>query len=279
MQARCLLSSSADAAGNPEQGIKTENLFPLDAPEFAVRFRKGAKIFRHIFRRITAADWEAFWDSVIVEDATEDRGGAASVDQDTASLVLYARVIQRVEGYQTRDGRKPEELPSWPECVPLEHRLFAIGLLLESAGGIATDTIEIGADRASVSFVTVWDDNESSTTRQLFGVTHHFRAPTVDHRQRFLRAKSKVPSSRRALVSLYDQLVIHAEGYSVSGVPIAPEQLQSWMHFGHKLYAVAALLLSFDDHGPEPRKVKPVTLPPDLVGMKTAAPATRVETH
>lgn len=268
----------ANANENPEQGINAENLFPLDAPELAVRFRNGARIFRHIFRRLTAADWEAYFDKCVpLEDATDGSGQARGIYQDEASLVLFERIILRVEGYRTRDGRKPEELPSWPNCIPLHHRLFAIGLLTENLGGTANDTFRVGADRRSVSFVTVRDDNESSTTRQFFGVTHHFRGPTVDHRQRFLRAKSNFPSSAGALVALYDELAISAEGYSVSGAPIAPEELQSWMHFGHKLYAVAALLLSFDDCDPEPRRARAVTIPAHLLGMKTPAPTARVE--
>jgi hypothetical protein len=273
------LASVANAAGNPEQGSKTDNLFPLDAPEFAVRFRNGAKIFRHVFRRLTAADWEAYYDNVIVEAATEDRGQGGSIYQDTASLVLYRRTILRVEGYRTRDGRSPETLPTWPDCIPQEHRLFATGLLMETREGIATNTFQVGADGKSVSFVIVRDEGESSMTKQLFGVSHHFRAPSADHRRRFLCARSEFPSSMRTLVTLYDELAICAEGYSVSGVPIAPEQVRSEISTGHKLYAVAALLLSFDDCDPEPRKVKPVTLPADLFGMKTTTAPPRVGVH
>ena len=268
---------AANTNENPQQGISAEKLFMLDAPEFAVRFRNGPKIFRHVFRRIAAADWVAYYDATVVEDATQDGGAARSFYQDEASLILFDRIILRVEGYQTRDGRAPEALPTWPECIPLNHRLHAIKLLVANYAGIATDTFEIGADGESVSFVAV--RAEDSMAQQFFGVIHRFCAPTADHRQRFLRAKSQWPSSARAFATLYDELAVSADGYSVTGVPIAPEQLNREMILPHKMYAVAALLMSFGDCGPEPRKVKPVTLPPDLFGIKTPAPAMRVEMH
>ena len=65
------MAAAPNTTGNPEQGISAGNLFPLDAPEFAVRFRNGAKIFRHVFRRITVADWDAYHAAVIFEAADE----------------------------------------------------------------------------------------------------------------------------------------------------------------------------------------------------------------
>lgn len=274
------MTAAANTNGNREQGINAENLFPLDDPEFAVHFRNGAKIFRHIFRRLTVGDWEAYYAAVIVEPTGEDGWKAESFYQDTASFVLYQRAILRVEGgYQTRDGRAPEELPNWPDRVPQNHRLLAIGLLLENLGGIAKDTFQISADGKSVSFVIVRDEGEPSMTKQFFAVTHHFRSPTRDHRRQFLDAVSRFPASQRTLVSLYDELATSADGYSVGGLPIAPEQLQHEMCCGQKLYAVSALFLSLDDSGPEPRKLRAVTLPPDFLGMRKAAPTPRVEVH
>jgi hypothetical protein len=268
------LASAANTNGNLEQGTNAENLFPLDTPEFAVRFRSGPKIFRHVFRRITAADWEAY-DHVIEEAADEGGGKAGSIYQDTASLVLFARAIVQVTGYRTRDGRAPEKLPNWPECIPQHHRLFAIDILLEKLGAIAKGTFQIGADRKSVSFVVErGDESESSTSIQSFGVTHHFRMPTADHRRRFLHAMSKLPSARKMLVSLYDELAERAEGYSFRGEPIAPGQLQSEMCYGQKAYAVCALLLSPDDCDLDPCRKRTITLPLDFLGMIKAAPAT-----
>jgi len=270
---------ASNSTGNPEKVISADNLFPLDAPEFAVRFRRGAKIFRHVFRRITAADWYAYYAAVSLEPAAGDRGRAESIYQDTASFVLYHRTILRVEGYQTRDGRKPEELPTWPDCVPQEHRLFAIDLLLENIGSIATDTFQIGAEGKSVSFVVVRDEGESSMSKQFFGVTHHFNVPTASHRRLFHHAASKFPPASRMLVSLYDELIASADGYSVRGAPIAPEQLQHEMCCGQKLYAVSALFLSFGDCDPEPRRARAITLPENFLGMKKTASTPRVEVH
>src|SRR5229473_2297295 len=99
---------------HPARGIvieeKTE-LLPLDCAERTVVFRSGGKPYRHIFRRFTAADWENFFAHVVAEFKRETGGFTQVVDMDYASLVLYARAILRVEGYQTRDGSKPEENP------------------------------------------------------------------------------------------------------------------------------------------------------------------------
>ncbi len=270
------MATAANTTGKPEQGIKTENLFPLDAPEFAIRFRNGAKIFRHVFRHITAADWEAYYASVIVEDATEDRGVAESIYQDTASFVLYQRIILRVEGYRTRGGCAPEELANWPDCVPQSHRLFAIGLLLEDYGSIATDTFQLGADGRSVLF-TIVRAEESSTTKQFFGVTHYFSRPTAHHRRRFLSARSKFPSSEKEIVSLYDELIECVDGYGIAGREIKSHaEIVREMVPPHKLYAVSAL---FDDCGPGQHRARAVTPSPDFVGMKKAASTPRVEVH
>ncbi len=269
--------AAANATGKPEQGINTENLFPLDTPEFAVRFRSATKSFRHIFRRITAADWEAYYDNVIAESAAD--GGKADIYQDTASLVLFERAILRVEGYQARDARAPEALRRWRGCIPQEHRLFAIGLLLENIGSIAKGTFEIGTEGRSVSFVVVRDD-EPSMGKRLFGVTHGFCAPTADHRRRFLCAATQIPASYRALVSLYDELAVSAEGYSFSGAPIAPEHLRREMILPHKLYAISALFFSLGDCGPAPRRTRAVTLPAGFLETKNAVPTPpRVEVH
>jgi len=273
-----LTAIASNRTGNPEQGISADGLFPLDAPEFAVRFKSGTKVFRHVFRRITAADWEAYYDAAISESA--DEGGDAESSWQEASFVLYDRTILRIEGYQTRDGRKPEELPTWPHCVPQKHRLFAVAILCETVGSIAKDTFTIGAgDTTSVSFVIVRDEGESSTSKQFFGVTHHFSLPTADHWRRFVSARSKFPALYGAVISLYDELAVFAEGYSVGGMPIASEQLRREMFVPHKIYAVAALFFFLSDCDPEPRTTKAHTIPADFLGMKTAMQRPRAEMH
>ena len=264
--------ATANAIRNSEQNW--EKLFPLDAPEFAVDFRNGTKQFRHIFRRISAADWQAYWSALVLEPADESNGTAQNIRDDDASLILYERTILRVEGYYTLDGRKPEELPSWPKCISLEHRLFAIEILLETLGSVAWDTVEVGADN-TVSFVVIRGDAESSDSR-FIGVTHHFCKPKPDQYQRFLHAVGQAPSNFIAVASLYDELAISAEGYSVGGVPVAREQLRDEMPLAHKLYAMIALF-SADDCDPLRRKNFTGKL--DFLGMKKTRPAPRVEVH
>jgi hypothetical protein len=272
------LATAENTAGNPGQGITVENLFPLDAPEPIVSFQRSGRVLRHIFRRLTAHDFEAFYDNVEIEAG--ERGQTKSTDTDIASLVLYGRAIQRVEGYQTSDGRAPHELPGWPDCVPQGHRLTAIDVLLRNRGSIATDTLQLGADGQSASFVVARAASEPSTTNQCFAVTHHFRAPTRRLRKRFLRAMGKLPSTMRVLVSLYGELIVRIEGYSISGRELASkDEAVREVDTVHKLLAVSALLFPLDDSDPERRKLMAFAISADLLGMRKAAPATLVEAH
>ena len=273
------MAAAANRKENREQGISAENLFPLDAPEPIVRLERKGRIFRHIFRRLTASDLEAFYGSIDTEVTVEDRCGSQTVCTDTAALVLYERAIQRVEGYRTRDGREPEKLPSWPHCIPLFHRLHATGLLLKNRGRVTADTLNLGADGASVSFLVDRVEGESSAMTQRFGVIHRFRAPTADHCERFLSAVNEFPSSARGLFFLYDELAACADGYSYGSLPVAPEQLPRVMDAYHKLLAISALLTPFEGSDSDPRVAKAIAVAADLFGMEKTTRATRGEVN
>jgi len=238
-----------------EQEVEQEiELLPLDAAERVVCFQRAGSVCRHIFRRLTPADWDAFFANVAAEFAGEDRGYSQVIDTDTASLVLYARAILRAEGYRTRDARKPEELPSWPECIPQDHRMAAIDVLMNTWRPEADDSLLLEAEGKSVSLEAVWNEGEPGKMKVYSGLVHRFKVPTAEHRRRFLRAKNKcfvvggsrrgktmIPSSHGVLLSLYDDLILSAEGYSVGGRPIAPDQIQREMDAFHKTAAVGQL--------------------------------------
>jgi len=236
-----------------QQGTNAKNLFPLDAPEPVVSFQRNGRVFRHIFRRLTAADHQAYCDGLSTEFTGD---GRSCVYTDVARLVLYARAIQRVDGYQTRDGREPHELPNWPDCVPRHHRLTAIELLLKNRGFVMVDTLRLAPDGKSVSFVVTRDEGETSQKEGYYRVIHRFLAPKIQHRKRFLRAM-KMKGSRNphaAFVKLYDELIERVNGYSVSGrEPRGRETIAREMDASHKGFAVFTLL--------------------------SAAPATRGEVH
>ncbi len=272
------MATTVNTTENPEHGISAGNLFPLDTPEFAVRIRSGEKIFRHVFRRATAADWEACRNNL--PDETTNGGECEAVNsdrEDAADLLLYERIILRVEGYLTRDGRVPQQLPNWPNCIPLEHRLCAIRNWWQCFGQIDKRTFQAVKDN-TVCFIITRDETEGDPLRdyECFGVAHHFRGPNADHVRRFLSAASTFGHSTRILVPLYDELVVSAEGYSIAGLPIAPEQLRGEMLPYHKAFAVLALFLWLSSDDPDPLKKKPLVIPENWLGTKRAAPPLRM---
>src|SRR5579859_7029609 len=175
----------------PERSGEKGDLLPLDSPTRTAVFRYKGKICRHIFRRFTAADLDNFHAHVITEFKQEKSGFTRTVDMDYASLVLYARAIQRVEGYTTSDGREPEKLPDWPECIPQRHRLEAMKLVMDVTFSGEADESMLQAEGASVMIDAKWNEAETGDMKQYFGRVHHFAYPTAKHHSRLLRAKSR----------------------------------------------------------------------------------------
>jgi len=256
------LASDANTTKKPEQVISPANLFPLDGYQPVVCFRRNGHVFRHIFRRLTAADDLVFYQNLDVEPL----GGFPRIaNDDAASLLLYQRAILSVEGYRTRDGRKPEEFPNWPNCIPQHHRLHAIDLLMRSRGTVTLKTARVAPDRKSVSFV-------ATLKNQDFGVIHHFCAPTPAHEEQFLRAIEGTPSSHKVLVKLYDELIERVEGYSIGGRPISPDQARSEMYSFHKILAVSVFLSPVVDPERGMLKRKTAALPIESSRSKKPAP-------
>lgn len=230
-------------------------LLPLDAAERVAVFQYKGKPRRHIFRRLSAADWENCFSHLVAEIKQEKKGCMRTVDMNFASLVLYARAIQRVEGYTTSDGREPEELPEWPECIPQHHRLEAMKLIMDVTFSEETDESVLQAEGASVTIDAKWNEAETGDMKQYFRLVHHFAYPAAKHHSRLLRAKSRahivggsrdgttiIPSGHGVLVSLYDDLIRRVSGYSISGRELnSKEEIIREMDAFHKASVVAQL--------------------------------------
>ncbi len=246
-------------AGKQEQGISPENLLPLDAPELAAWIVVDELLLCHVFRRIRQADWETYFASGAAESASGNQ--IASTDAD--ALALYRSAILRVDGYEGDDGRRPEDLPSWPECIPQDHRLAAIDALRRIFWTFAADSI--ATDKGRVSFEIISTDGKPGPFVRYFSAVHHFRAPTAEQRERFLRARTRYT----VLVSLYDELIEGVEGYSVDGRAITGrDQIAREMDTYHKSIAAELLL---DPHAPWRTQEVPVAATSGAVGPETAA--------
>jgi hypothetical protein len=234
---------------------RKDELLPLDSPERIAVFQYKGKARRHIFHRFTAADWENFHAHVIAEFKQEKGGFTRVVDTDYASLVLYGRAIQRVEGYTTSDGREPEKLPDWPECVPQHHRLEAMKLIMDVTFSGAADDSILQAEGVSVTINAKWNEAETGDMKQYFDLVHHFAYPTAVQHRRLLKAKSRafvaggsrngitvIPSGHSVLVELYGELIERVEGYSIGGRAIADKnEVVREMDAFHKSAVVAQL--------------------------------------
>ncbi len=239
----------------PEKMPEKEDLLPLDAPERVAVFKSSGKTYRHVFRRFTAADWERFYAGVVVEFRKEKGGMAQVVDLESPSLTVWSSRIARVEGYTTRDGRRPEELPAWPECVPQHHRLAAMGLIMNITHSEAGDESLLEAEGVSVRIDAMWNEGEAGAMKQYRGLVHHFAMPKAEHRRRVLKAKNRsfvvggsrngttlIPSGHPVLVRLYDELIESVEGYSAGGRALAGrDQIAREMDAFHKAAVVARL--------------------------------------
>jgi hypothetical protein len=236
------------------EGEKPE-LLPLDVAERIAVFKSGGKSYRHIFRRFTASDWEKFYAGVVVEFKKEKGGMAQVIDLESPSLTVYTRAILRVEGYQTRDGRAPETLPTWPECVPQHHRLAAMGLVMNVTHSEAADDSMLEAEGVTVQIEAMWNEGEPGAMKQYRGLIHHFGMPSAEQRRRVLKAKNRafvvggsrngatvIPSGHPVLVKLYDELIESVEGYSVDGRALTgKDQVVREMDAFHKAAVVARL--------------------------------------
>ncbi len=239
----------------PPAVSEKDELLPLDAAERVAVFQYKGKPRRHIFRRFTAADWETTFAHVVAEFKQEKKGYTRIVDMDFASLVLYARAIQQVEGYTTSDGREPEKLPDWPECIPQYHRLQAMKLIMDVTFSDDGDDSILQAEGASVTIDAKWNEAEPGDMKQYFARVHHFATPSAEHRRRLFRAKSRatvvggsrsgttmIPSGHPVLVKLYDDLIERVEGYSANGRALTgKEQIVREMDAFHKAAVVAQL--------------------------------------
>jgi hypothetical protein len=234
---------------------KSGELLALDAAERVAVFRSKGKTYRHIFRRLTAADWEKFFSHVVAEFKQEADGVSQIVDTDHASLVLWGRAIVRVDGYHTANGAPPEKLPSWPECIPQQHRLAAAGILMNLSETAGADESMLEAEGVSVLLDTFWNEGDNGAMKHFSGLLHKFASPTAEHRRRFLKAKNRsfvaggsrsgttmIPSAHPVLVKLYDELIERVEGYSAGGRELqSKEEIVREMDAFHKSSALSRL--------------------------------------
>lgn len=248
----------AEAVSIPEQDTTSAELLPLDAPQRVAAYSSGGKIYRHTFRRISAEEWaNDFFLRIVAEFRQTAEGYEQVLSQESACLSLYARAAVSAEGFKLRDGDEPmHKWPSWPNCVPQNHRIAAVELLAQVVPSQTEQ--ENCPDGVSIAIDALWSESAAGEMKRFQGLIHRFAYPTREHSHRFLIAKSRslivggtrmgttrLQSPQATLTRLYDELIQSVEGYSVGGAPLSGrEAIIRDMDACHKAVAVQQIFPS-----------------------------------
>jgi hypothetical protein len=242
----------------PPQQIaeKPNELLPLDLPERVVVFRQREETKRHVFRRITSADWEYYF-SHCFSGARREAGATPGnfAGMDYAALQLYRRTILRVEGYEAGGGSGSEKINDCQETVSRKHRLIAAQVLMNVSERTESGETRVGSKYAPVYIDALWGEDRHGRNAQYLGLTHIFGNPTALHHRRYTGAKNRAHVAARiaagttvdysaadVMAKLYDELIERVEGYSVGGRPLAGKsEIVGEMDLFHKCFAAAKL--------------------------------------
>src|SRR5579884_1730058 len=138
-------------------------LLPLDAQQRTVSYVSGGTTYRHLFRKLRPEDWDAYFSRVRAEFRQTADGYEQVLDADSAALELYRRAAVSVEGFKVSEGERMEKWPSWPDCVPINHRILAVQLLMQVS--VSESDKEITADGRVVVLDAVWSEDPSAAGR------------------------------------------------------------------------------------------------------------------
>lgn len=198
--------------------------------------------------------WFKYFEGVI--STSENVGGnrVDSFDSTGARLALIAEILTNAEGYTVPDGALITDLPNWRELIPAPHRL-TVGNVLLNVPRSESDATPIVLGQEVITLETIWYRGGESMTK-VTGLQHNFNPPTSDQQRRYNRdlSRSKVIGGSRTgktlwlgaqatLATLYDELIVSVDGYSINGQPLGDdrEQIIASMDTYHKVAAAEAL--------------------------------------
>jgi hypothetical protein len=100
-------------------------MLPLDVPR-TITLKGAQKTFSYHFRRITAADWQAFFAAIVHQTLQRGPVRETVYESETAQIELVEKALKTVEGYGDLSGLK-----NWKTALPLTHRL-SVGVVLRN---------------------------------------------------------------------------------------------------------------------------------------------------
>lgn len=234
-----------------DNGAKPADLLPLDAERVVAFSDRGKFLYTFQLRRLTAEDWEHFFNGIVVSSQTLGDTQKNIIDMNTPGLDLVQRVLTGATGYAGEFTAKKD----WQKRVPPGHIRLIAELLRDVRVSEKGGEGPIDPDRYEVELVAKWNANAQGQMLQYDGLAHRFDAPTAEHQRKYNRAmaESRVVGGTRTgttiyvprqkvLVDFYDELVSSVSGYSVSQLEItSAEDAKRHMDAYHKVMAVQAL--------------------------------------
>ncbi|HEY6349604.1 MAG TPA: hypothetical protein VI636_09365 [Candidatus Angelobacter sp.] len=235
---------------------ETDALLPLDEPR-VIAVKDGKLTYKFHFRRITADDWNQFFEGIHSSSRQEQQSQVNTIDISTPGIELVERTLVKVEGYVSRfDTAKP----GWQQKVPPRHSGQLSWILRSVAQSEDSGESPFDPERQAVHLDAVWSQTGPGAQVAMFkGLVHYFNPPTAEDKRRYFRALSMTkvvggsrkgttihPSRHRVLIEMYDRLIHSVDGYAVSGKPLANDSalIQREMDAYHKTQAVIALFFS-----------------------------------
>ncbi|MGH9861991.1 MAG: hypothetical protein ACRD35_01060 [Candidatus Acidiferrales bacterium] len=250
---------------------------PLKVTEAGRTYR-----LRHTLRPAAAADWfayEAALEMAVEEFTTRTDSDEPCyrlrVRSSEAALLLWERLALRVEGYEEPAGVEipssplagsarlkpcPDGKLDWRALIPLAHKEAAIAALTLVAPATPRSSDPDADEELQLPYPLLAEERRVVLEAVAAGVAypqlvHRFRPPSVEAERAYRRLVSEtllvrgartprtlLPARLPALVRLYDELILGAEGYCLNGEPLASSvQVTQRMDAWHKRVAVQAL--------------------------------------
>jgi hypothetical protein len=245
------MSKHAAPTPDPEQ----QALLPLDTPR-SVAFKSKQGAFIYHFRRIAAADWGRFFQSIVNQVIQIGDARERVFESESALLELVENTLVSVDGYGDMS-----KLKDWKRALPLNHRLGA-GIALRSVGPSQSKSEPpILCDLVEVSLDANWGGAADGKTVFYSGLIHRFRQPGIADLKRFNfeSARTRVtgtaqngvttyPPRQAIAMKVYDDLIESVDGYSVGGIALSGAgAIKCEMDGAHKAAAALALFDADDE--------------------------------
>lgn len=232
-----------------------EALLELNASRIIVLTDRD-KLYTLECRRITSADWEKYFSSIVVTSEQRGKERINVIDVTSPRVALAEAVLISADGYRVAGGGALQDLPNWQTRIPLSHRQQ----LGETLAGVRASEAELSihAEAEEVLLDATWGFNADlggGRMQRFLGLKHILKVPTEAQHRRFTAeaSRSRVIGGSRSgktvysnasllLAKLYDELIVAVEGYSFNGEPLStPDVICREMDMSHKVMAAQEL--------------------------------------